>query len=199
MFELVERCKPRVVTLEETSGLIERHGEFFNALVHVFTSSGYSIQWKILEFMQYGVPQIRRRIIIIASCIGEELPPFPQPTHGPGLLPFRTIGDAMSSVPANATHNEPITHFREGSNWPKRPYDPNTFARTITCATDTYHPSGRPFTRRELAAIQTFPNSFKFSKYGAKKQIGNAVSCMVAKTIYSEIVKSLRKADGLEV
>lgn len=43
--ECVKRIRPRLVTLEQTFGLVDRHSGYFNALVHGFTSLGYSIQW----------------------------------------------------------------------------------------------------------------------------------------------------------
>lgn len=65
--ELLQKMKPRVVTLEQTSGLLRRHPIFFNAVIHMFTSLGFSIRWKILNCADYGLPQKRKRLIIIAS------------------------------------------------------------------------------------------------------------------------------------
>ena len=62
--------------------------------------------------------------------------------------------------------------------------------------TDRCHPlEVRPFSIRENARIQSFPDSWEFigtlaSKY---KQIGNAVPCNLAKEIGLEIVKTLNK------
>lgn len=43
---LLEKLRPRMVTLEQTFGLMhERHAPFFNSVIHHFTCSNYSIQW----------------------------------------------------------------------------------------------------------------------------------------------------------
>jgi DNA (cytosine-5)-methyltransferase 1 len=67
VWNLVETIKPRIVTLEETDGLVTRHKDWFSALVTTFICHGYSIRWTILRCENYGVPQIRKRLVIIAA------------------------------------------------------------------------------------------------------------------------------------
>lgn len=43
--ECVTKLRPRLVLLEQTFGLVDRHSGYFNALVQGFTSLGYSVQW----------------------------------------------------------------------------------------------------------------------------------------------------------
>lgn len=65
--QLLQKVKPRVVTLEQTSGLLRRHSEFFNAVVLMFTTQGFSIRWRLLHCADYGLPQHRVRVFMIAS------------------------------------------------------------------------------------------------------------------------------------
>lgn len=65
--ELVKRIKPRVVTLENTSGLSALHPLWLNSAIHIFTKLGFSVRWKIMNFAEYGLVQARKRLIIIAS------------------------------------------------------------------------------------------------------------------------------------
>ena len=65
--ELVKKGRPRVVTVEETAGLFERHRHFFNAVVHMLTTIGFSVRWKIINCAEYGLAQARKRLIIFAS------------------------------------------------------------------------------------------------------------------------------------
>jgi DNA (cytosine-5)-methyltransferase 1 len=67
VWHLIERIKPRIVTIEETEGLVRRHETWFNALINIFISLDYSVHWKVVRCEDYGVPQQRRRLLIIAA------------------------------------------------------------------------------------------------------------------------------------
>ncbi|QCL97931.1 DNA cytosine methyltransferase [Agrobacterium tumefaciens] len=47
--------------------------------------------------VNYGAPQIRERAIFIGNRLGAQME-FPDPTHGPDQIPFRTLGDALRNV-----------------------------------------------------------------------------------------------------
>jgi DNA (cytosine-5)-methyltransferase 1 len=68
-WNLLSKTKPRVHTMEETSGLAELtdHKRTFDRLIHDFVELGYSVQYKILHCADYGIPQGRRRLVLIAS------------------------------------------------------------------------------------------------------------------------------------
>jgi DNA (cytosine-5)-methyltransferase 1 len=65
--QLLEQVRPRVATIEETEGLVNRHVDWFNALINIFISLGYSVRWKVVKCQDYGVPQRRKRLYIIAA------------------------------------------------------------------------------------------------------------------------------------
>lgn len=65
--DLIRKAKPRIHTMEETSGLCERHKETFFGVIRDFIEIGYSVRWAVLKCMDYGVPQIRKRLVVIAS------------------------------------------------------------------------------------------------------------------------------------
>ncbi|KAI9042337.1 C-5 cytosine methyltransferase DmtA [Aspergillus affinis] len=191
--DLIKTAKPRVHTMEETSGLFDRHKETLNRVILDFLEAGYSVRWGLLYCVDYGVPQNRKRLVIIASGPGELLPQFPDPTHGPrelGLKPFTTINQAIASIPTRAPDHDTQTAYQV----PKAPYDGNKQAKTITCGGgENYHPSGRRgFTNRELACLQTFPLGFRFGRIEVRKQIGNAVPPAMARALYAEIIRSPR-------
>lgn len=64
---LLEKSKPRVATLEQTAGLMQRHHMYFSAAIRMFTSLGFSIRWRVVKCPDYGVPQSRNRLVLIAS------------------------------------------------------------------------------------------------------------------------------------
>ena len=64
---LVKKVNPRVVTLEETYKLLKDYPGVFASVVESFTSIGYSIRWNHMYMVEYGLPQKRKRVIIVAS------------------------------------------------------------------------------------------------------------------------------------
>lgn len=146
--------------------------------------------------------------IVLASANecspGETLPQFPKPTHGlgSGLKEFETINSIISRIPPGAPDHDVQAALDRGLRDGGRiPFDPNQPARTVTCGGGefNYHPSGRRgFTNREFACLQTFPIRYRFGPREIRKQIGNAVPPILARAIYREILKSLRKTDQEE-
>jgi DNA (cytosine-5)-methyltransferase 1 len=66
---LLEKIRPRVVTMEETFGLLSRHPLWFRSVLHMFTRHNYSVRWKIINCQDYGIPQARRRLVLIGSWL----------------------------------------------------------------------------------------------------------------------------------
>jgi len=199
--ELLRKARPRITTLEETSGLLTHHRQWFHALVNMFTTIGYSVVWKILDFSQYGLAQKRKRLVIFAACPGNVLPEFPSPTHGPSRVPFTNVQDALRPIETaqNITHHNP--HLKRICQ--KAAYDPQTQLRgciTTNGGIGNYHPEGwRDFTVRELACLQSIPVDFKLvnsqNETTIKRQIGNAVPPRVAKLLFEAVIEALKQQD----
>lgn len=101
------------------------------ALLHIlklFESYGYKTTFTLYNTANFGVPQIRERLIFLACRQGEEMP-FLSPTHDEfgmfGMPKWRTLKDAIwklqhkplrfSKFPNYRT--EFYKHLREGQNW----------------------------------------------------------------------------------
>ncbi|KAJ6021176.1 C-5 cytosine methyltransferase [Penicillium herquei] len=180
--DLIMSARPRVLTMEETFGLQGRHRGTLHRIIMDFIEVGYSIRWGVLDCVNYGIPQMRRRLIIIGAGPGEQLPRLPIPTHGPWgsfLQPFATINSTISEIPPGA-----LDHDVEGLSERSRGGQAN------------YHPSGkRSFTVREAACLQTFPMDFQLCGRSRRKQVGNAVPPRFAEAIFREVRRSLRETD----
>lgn len=57
---IIKKAKPRVVTLEQTSGLLDRRDFWFTAMIHMIADLGFSVRWKMLNMADYGLAQGRR-------------------------------------------------------------------------------------------------------------------------------------------
>ncbi|MBA2690992.1 MAG: DNA cytosine methyltransferase [Rubrobacter sp.] len=79
----------------------ERLGSALEVILGEFDKLGYTVGYRLLNAVDYGVPQNRQRIIFIGSREGREVA-FPKPTHSRGgiggLPPWRTLGDALSGL-----------------------------------------------------------------------------------------------------
>ena len=211
--KVIDKCKPRIITLEQSPGIVERQtvtderygtiekSAYFKYLVRELTEKGYSVRWRKIDASKYGVAQLRQRMIMIASCPGEILPQFPEPTHGdePGLKPIVSIRDILNLaeqwkrfVPDIMNKSKPCT------GKPQTPMDIPLPHCITTSGTEDIHPSGeRTYTPLELALFQGFlPHHTFVGGFGdIKKQIGNAVPAVFAKLLSEQLVSSLRESD----
>jgi DNA (cytosine-5)-methyltransferase 1 len=72
---------------------------------------GYAIDCEVLDFLEFGVPQTRRRFVLVASLLGAV--GFPEKTHGKGKIPFATVWDWIADLPpieAGAEHPDIPNH-----------------------------------------------------------------------------------------
>ena len=65
--ELLKKTRPRIVTVENTFGLERSHLNYMNSMILQFTSLDYSVGWKVVNLKDYGLPQSRQRLVVIAS------------------------------------------------------------------------------------------------------------------------------------
>ncbi len=86
--------------LDAKGKIIKAHkGDTFRAFVRRLKRLGYKVEWKELRACDYGAPTIRKRLFLIARRDGLPIV-WPEPTHGPGLIPYRTAADIIDwSIP----------------------------------------------------------------------------------------------------
>lgn len=93
--QLAVRVQPDFVTMENVPSLLKyKEGRVFARFKEVIEDAGYNVQWEVARCEQYGVPQRRRRLVVIASRIA--LPPKLRATHSTPL----TVRDAIASLPS---------------------------------------------------------------------------------------------------
>jgi len=79
---VVRDLKPLFVVMENVPGMMSySNGEIVRQIIEDFRAIGYKAEAKVLNAADYGVPQIRKRIIFIATRIEKAPIRFPKPTH----------------------------------------------------------------------------------------------------------------------
>lgn len=145
LFEMPRFAKvfhPKVVLIEQVKGLFNAHdhegvvGGVFTMILRDLEELGYKTKWQLMLAADYGVPQMRQRVFIVATredvCFN-----FPDPTHSSvndakplfDLSIHRTVGDVIFNLPTPASRDN---------------YDAEDSHIDITPAGDRYRIHGVP-------------------------------------------------------
>ncbi|MDP2153846.1 MAG: DNA cytosine methyltransferase [Methylotenera sp.] len=233
-FKFIEKLMPKVVVFENVRGLLSTKtadGKLIDEIVDTLTNKfGYHVNYRLLNFSHFGVPQNRIRVILIAVKNKNYVDHiFPEVTENIDLSLEATLKGVTEDLPNQneiMRLNPQALHYGsmipEGGSWKNLPYEvlperwkkirdnmekyhyPNFFRRyarneiqgTITAAfkpenAGVWHPTkDRIYTVREIARIQTFPDTFVFKGRNIKskyQQIGNAVPPHMARQVAEQL------------
>ncbi len=115
---LVETILPGHVLIENVPGIARVPGNStFHRFLRMLANNDYDVACDVLDAKHYGVPQNRRRLVLIATRNGRA--ELPSRQFGPDLQEYRTVRSAIGHFPAIAA----------GENHAKIP---NHVAATIT-------------------------------------------------------------------
>lgn len=96
---IVKACNPKIVLLENVTGILaSKNKNILTAIFEEFEKLGYQMEARVLSSEEYGVPEIRRRTIIIGTKNCSQ-PIYPEITHGKrGKIRINTVGDAFKNL-----------------------------------------------------------------------------------------------------
>ena len=99
MIETVRRFKPKAFLIENVPGMANLYGGAVKEeIIRRFTQMGYKVSCKIVCAADYGVPQIRKRLVFIGLRDSKASYEFPVPYRLPDN--YLTCEDAISDLPA---------------------------------------------------------------------------------------------------
>lgn len=200
----VKIIQPKYCVMENVKGIYTMRaadGEpVFNKITRGFKELGYSVQAKIVNASNYGVPEARERVIFIAC---KDQTKIKHPDHvlekkvaGDVLnLPYEEIKEIQHIYQKNHKMLYKAHYLRRGQvistfHAAGKKINPEKPSPTITKGGRFIHPRyNRYLSVREVARLQSFPDNFNFcgniqQMYG---QIGNAVPPLLAKAIALKI------------
>ena len=199
----VKKVSPEIFLIENVRGLLYRSRPYFEEIVRAIENLGYIVEWKLLNAVDFGIPQNRKRLIVVGHKGKFN---FPQSINNRVNVREALEELVMSSPPESKflTPNQDkyIAKYEKASAC-KNPRDLHLDkpARTLTCrnlagATGDMHrillPDGRRrrLLIKEASRLQSFPDWFQFvgSETSCFNQIGNSVAPLFA----FHIAKSVR-------
>jgi DNA (cytosine-5)-methyltransferase 1 len=112
---LVEELYPRHIAFENVPGLVEgRWHTYFKNFRAILGDLGYELDWRLADAAEYGVPQRRRRVLVIGSRVTKaSLPPATHAEHGDDEHDaFATVRDAIADLrPLASGEQDPDDEF----------------------------------------------------------------------------------------
>lgn len=125
---VVEEVRPPMVLMENVPGLAAgERSQYLQSIISKLRSElGYSVTWEIVNAADYGVPQRRKRLMIVGSRLGKFR--FPAKTHGPEAgKPYTTAGEFLSKENALGTPNPSKVCYAKNPDLRPSPYDGHLF------------------------------------------------------------------------
>jgi len=202
------QSKPKLFVAENVKGMTTLgKGEVFKQIVEDFAAAGYTIYHKLLSSEEYGVPQIRKRVILVGvrNDIDFEYQ-YPEPAYGDEKKGLKKIVDLRTAI--GDLEDNPGEYFTGSyssmfmSRNRKKSWSEPSFTIQASGRQAPIHPGGEPMVKvgkdkyiftdgeennrrlsvKEIARIQTFPDWYEFSR-GTSNRNENAKLDLVYKQI----------------
>ena len=204
--------RPKIVLIENVVGMlssVDADGLRGGALQHLRRSmmnEGYTVVHSVLRAHDYGVPQVRPRLFVVASRDGHMWVPPREWPNDRKLTVYDAFCDILGQDDVCLPNHEMTAHrpatvekiskmWGEGrwslhenfnQSWVRLSLDTPAPTQTENHGALCIHPlEPRVITPREMARLQTFPDDWEFlgPKTAVLIQIGNAVPPQLAKEV----------------
>lgn len=206
---LIDEIRPKAIMIENVRGFLSAVFEDYrNGLKSQLEKLGYKTDWRLLNASDFGVPQLRPRVVIVALR-KEYIDTFDWPTANPHNPP--TVGETLADLMAeNGWHGAKV--WAKGANdiaptivgGSKKHGGPDLGPTRARAAWATLGVEGKSLlseapgpdfvgiprlTVRMVARLQGFPDNWQFhgGKTTSYHQVGNAFPPPVAKAVADQI------------
>lgn len=213
---IIEQVRPKAVMIENVRGILAPAFEVYRAQIDgQLKKLGYVTAWKLLNAADYGVSQLRPRVVIVAlkkqyaadfvwpepkrkpKTVGALLHDLISENGWRGADAWREAANAIAPtvVGGSKKHGGPdLGPTRARKAWAELGVD----GLGIANAAPEENFEGMPrLTTRMVARVQGFPDSWEFwgKKTAAYRQVGNAFPPPVAFAVAAQIAKAINPAN----
>lgn len=202
--EIADYLRPSAIVMENVKRFAtHNHGKTMRRVIERFELSGYDVTYRILNALNFGLPQKRERTFIVALEKGTKPMVWPNPQRRPPSL--RRVLEKR--VPARYYASPEIQKNRRRKHQSKhslaiwhenRAGQVNSLLYCCGLRAESSHNyllvnGRRRLTEREMLRLQGFPEEYEpISGYGqTKRQAGNAVPVPVAAAVLDAVVNAL--------
>ena len=198
---IIEVKRPRAVLIENVRQFTtNRNGEAISWVLDTLKSLGYHVDWKVLNALDFGLPQKRERVFIVAirKSFGQR---FPWPAGGVPMTPLSSLLEPdpgsehyvsrrireKRAAQHQARFRPAVWHENKGGNVSSHQY--SCALRAGASYNYLLVDGERRFTPRELFRLQGFPDSLDIPPNTslARRLTGNAVAVPVVCAIIRSI------------
>ena len=208
---ILQAKRPPLVVLENVKQLATHDGKrTINRILDRLSILGYSTEWKILNALDYGLPQKRERTIIVGFL--DQSVEFSWPEKENSYIPLEKILEKNVDAKHYASprirrkrklahkskYDVAIWHENKGGNISSHPF---SCALRASASYNYLLVNGeRRLTPRELLRLQGFPDSFEIvsTDVQLRKQAGNALPVPMLQKVISEVLNAQAKAQKLK-
>lgn len=125
-YRVLKEIKPKAFLFENVKGILSmQKGDLLKTIISLFESLSYTVQCKVLNAADYGVPQIRERVIIWGTKLGKNFN-YPEPTYyslddgltlfTQDLNPYLSLSEAISDLPFIKNGEEAFEYSSKAKN-----------------------------------------------------------------------------------
>lgn len=199
---------PKMFLLENVPGILTiQNGETFKIIVSALEELGYSVFHDVLDAQNFGLPHVRRRVLIIGFHPNMNISEFEFPKGDPdNKVPIKTILEKNVEGYTVSEHLQNSYLFKKDDGKPQLvDYDSDVQAKTLVASyhkiqrlTGTFVKDGptgvRLLSELECKRLMGFPESFVIpvSRTQMYRQFGNSVAVPVIKAVADEMKKMVR-------
>ena len=200
---ILEAKRPKAFVLENVKRLVgHNHGETLRKILSVLRGMGYSVEYRVLNALDHGLPQKRERVFFVGFYRPMKYQwPEKLPTYAPlaSILEKKVDKKYFASEAIRAKRlaaHEPETtpsiwHENKAGHISSYPY--SCALRAGASYNYLLVDGERRLTPREMLRLQGFPDTFQIavSESQTRKQAGNAVPVNLARAVIEPLLPIL--------